>query len=152
LRREAGRFHEDLAPLGLRPLPYILHMNQTVANTRNGYKNMSNPSKAVNLKDRFAARRNHNAPADAAVERVPPAGAATTNTAAGPCLAHVGRSGPNLEPGTMRVYVTNGPRNGLNIGKKIGPCSGSRRRGCWVLFMPFIKPLMPQTHTIPGCT
>jgi len=43
----------------------------------------------------------------------------------------LGRSGPNLEPGTMRVYVTNGPRNGLNIGRKVGPCPGSRRR--WVL-------------------
>jgi len=33
----------------------------------------------------------------------------------------VGRSGPNLEPGTVPVYVTNGPRNGLNIGRKVGP-------------------------------
>jgi len=41
------------------------------------------------------------------------------------------RSGPNLEPGTIRVYVTNGPRNGLHIGRKVGPCPGSRRR--WVL-------------------
>jgi len=31
----------------------------------------------------------------------------------------------------MRGYVTNGPRNGLNIGRKVGPCPGSRRR--WVL-------------------
>jgi len=31
----------------------------------------------------------------------------------------------------MRVYVTNGPRNGLNIGRKVGPCPGNRRR--WVL-------------------
>jgi len=30
----------------------------------------------------------------------------------------------------MRVYVTNGPRNGLHIGGKVGPCPGSRRR--WV--------------------
>jgi len=43
----------------------------------------------------------------------------------------LGRSGPNLKPGTMRLYVTNGPRNGLNIGRKVGPCPGSRRR--WVL-------------------
>ena len=43
----------------------------------------------------------------------------------------IGRSGPNLEPGTMRVYVTNGPRNGLDIGTKVGPCPGSKRR--WVL-------------------
>ena len=42
----------------------------------------------------------------------------------------LGRSGPNLEPGTMRVYL-NGLRNGLNIGGKVGPCRGSRRR--WVL-------------------
>jgi len=33
----------------------------------------------------------------------------------------IGRLGPNLEPGTMRVYATNGPRNGLNIGGKVGP-------------------------------
>ena len=43
----------------------------------------------------------------------------------------VGRSGPNLEPGTMRVYVTNGPPNGLNIDRMVGPCPGSRR--WWVL-------------------
>jgi len=48
------------------------------------------------------------------------------------CSSSLGRLGPiNLEPGTMRVYVTNGPRNGLNIGGKVGPCPGSRRR--WVL-------------------
>jgi len=41
------------------------------------------------------------------------------------------RSGPNLEPGTMRVYVANSSRNGLNIGRKVGPCPGTRRR--WVL-------------------
>jgi len=41
------------------------------------------------------------------------------------------RSGPNLEPGKMRVYVTNGLQNGLKIGRNVGPCSGSRRR--WVL-------------------
>jgi len=45
--------------------------------------------------------------------------------------AQVRRSGPNLESGTMRVYITNGPRNGLNIGRKVSPCPGSRRR--WVL-------------------
>jgi len=22
--------------------------------------------------------------------------------------------------------------------------------GCWVVLMPFLKPLMPQTHTVPG--
>jgi len=43
----------------------------------------------------------------------------------------LGRSGPNLEPGTMRVYAFNVPRNGLNIGRKVGPCPESRRR--WVL-------------------
>ena len=47
-----------------------------------------------------------------------------------PQRTHLGRSVPNLEPGTMRVYITNGPRNGLNIGRKVGPCPGSRRR--WV--------------------
>jgi len=31
----------------------------------------------------------------------------------------------------MRAYVTNGPRNGLHIDRKVGPCPGSRRR--WVL-------------------
>jgi len=41
------------------------------------------------------------------------------------------RWGLNLEPETMRVDVTNGRRNGLNIGRKVGPCPGSRRR--WVL-------------------
>jgi len=46
-------------------------------------------------------------------------------------LTYVERSGPNLKPGTMRVYVTDGPRNVLNIGRKVGPCPGCRRR--WVL-------------------
>jgi len=31
----------------------------------------------------------------------------------------------------MRVNVTNGRRDGLNIGRKVGPCPGSRQR--WVL-------------------
>ena len=31
---------------------------------------------------------------------------------------YIGRPGPNLEPGTKRVYATDGPRNGFNIGKK----------------------------------
>ena len=44
---------------------------------------------------------------------------------------YLGRSGPNLEPGTMRVHVTNGPQNGLNIGRKVGPRPESWRR--WVL-------------------
>ena len=43
----------------------------------------------------------------------------------------LGRSGPNLEPGTMRDYVKNGPRNGLDSAGRVGPCPGSRRR--WVL-------------------
>jgi len=43
----------------------------------------------------------------------------------------VGRAGPDLEPGTVRGYVTNGPRNGLNIGGKVGSSPGGRRR--WVL-------------------
>jgi len=46
-------------------------------------------------------------------------------------LGGIGRSGPYLEPGTMRVHVTNGPRNGFNIGRKVGPCPRNRRR--WVL-------------------
>jgi len=50
----------------------------------------------------------------------------------------------------MRVYVTNGPRNGLDIGRKVDPCFGSGDSGCWAVFMPFLKPLMPQTHTVPG--
>ena len=65
-------------------------------------------------------------------------------------LSWLGRSGPNLEPGTMRVYVTNGQRNGSNIGRKAGPCPGSQRR--WVLgsVHAFFKPFMPQTHIVPG--
>jgi len=31
----------------------------------------------------------------------------------------------------MRGYISNGPQNGLNIGRKVGLCPGSRRR--WVL-------------------
>jgi len=56
----------------------------------------------------------------------------------------------NLEPGTMRVYVTNGPRNGLNIGGNVGPCPGTGDGGCWVVYMAFLRPLMTQTHTVPG--
>jgi len=44
---------------------------------------------------------------------------------------YLGRSGPNLKPGTMRVYVTSGWQNGLNIDRKVGLCPGSRRR--WAL-------------------
>ena len=44
------------------------------------------------------------------------------------CL--LGRSGLNLEPGTMRVNVTNGPRNGLNIGRKVGPALKAGGGGC----------------------
>jgi len=40
----------------------------------------------------------------------------------------VGRPGANLELGTMRVNVTNGRRDGLSIGRKVGPCLGNRRR------------------------
>jgi len=52
----------------------------------------------------------------------------------------------------MRVYVTNGPRNGLKIGGRVGPCPALEAGGggCWVVFMPFLEPLMPQTHTVPG--
>jgi len=39
-------------------------------------------------------------------------------------------SGPNLEPWTLRVNVTNGLRNSQNIGRRVGPCPGNRRR--WV--------------------
>jgi len=59
---------------------------------------------------------------------------------------NVGRSGPNLEPGTMRVYVTNGPRNGLDIGRKVGPCPGSRRR--WVLGS--VDACSQAVNTVPG--
>ena len=43
----------------------------------------------------------------------------------------LGRSDPHLEPGMMRVYVTNGMRNCLNIGRRVGPCPRTHRR--WVL-------------------
>jgi len=46
------------------------------------------------------------------------------------------RAGPNLEPGTVRVYVTNGRRNGLNIARKVGPSPGNRRR--WVMGSVYI--------------
>ena len=44
----------------------------------------------------------------------------------------LGRAVPNLAPRTMRVSMTNGRRNGLNFGRKVDPCPGSRRRwGVW---------------------
>jgi len=62
----------------------------------------------------------------------------------------VGRSGPNLEPGTMRVYVTDGPRNaGTLVGRSV-PALEAGDGGCSVVCMPFLKPCMPQTHTVPG--
>jgi len=59
----------------------------------------------------------------------------------------VGRSGPNLEPGTMLVDVTNGPRNGLHIGRKVGPCPGSRRR--WVLGN--VHAVLQASHAASTC-
>jgi len=59
----------------------------------------------------------------------------------------VGRSDPNLEHGTMRVCVTNGPRNGLNIGRRVGLRPGSRRR--WVfglVCMPFLSSRASRKH------
>jgi len=47
-----------------------------------------------------------------------------------PRIQHAGL-GPNLEPGTVRVYVIHGSQNGLNIGRTVGPCTITRRR--WVL-------------------
>ena len=60
------------------------------------------------------------------------------------------RPGPKLEPGTVVVYVINASRNGLNIGRKVGPCPGSRR--WWVLGSAHacFKLFMTQTHTVPG--
>ena len=43
----------------------------------------------------------------------------------------LGMSDSNMEPGTMRVYVTHGPRIGFNIGGKVGPCPGTGAGGCW---------------------
>jgi len=40
-----------------------------------------------------------------------------------------GRSGPNLEPGTVGVYVNNGSQNGLTIRRKVGPCPGTGEGG-----------------------
>ena len=34
----------------------------------------------------------------------------------------LGRSGPNLEPGTVVICVINGSRNGLNMERKVGLC------------------------------
>jgi len=51
----------------------------------------------------------------------------------------------------MRVHVTNGARNGLNIGRKVGPCPGGRGR--WVLGRgcAFSQALYAEnTHTVPG--
>jgi len=62
----------------------------------------------------------------------------------------VGRSGPNLEPGTMRVYVSNGRRNGLEIGWKVGLYPGGRKR--WVLgsIHAFFQAVHAANHTVPG--
>ena len=60
-----------------------------------------------------------------------------------PRLIQLGRSGPNLEPRSVRAYVINGARNGLHIDGKVGPCPRTRRRWVWVVFMPCLKPLMP---------
>jgi len=50
----------------------------------------------------------------------------------------------------MHGYVTKGPQNGLNIGRKVGPCPEAEDGGCEVVVVPFLKPCMPQTHTVPG--
>jgi len=43
----------------------------------------------------------------------------------GPRHEWLGRSGPNLQPGTVRVYIINGSRNGLSTTKH-PPSLGSR--------------------------
>ena len=50
----------------------------------------------------------------------------------------------------MRVCVPNGPRNDLDIGRRSVPALETGDGGCWIVFMPFLKPLMPQTHIVPG--
>jgi len=47
--------------------------------------------------------------------------------------------------------------DGRSSGERVNPKAAlrvkglTRDRGCWVVFMlPFLKPLMPQTHTNPG--
>jgi len=62
----------------------------------------------------------------------------------------LGRPGPNLEPGTVRVDVINGSRDGLTIGRKVGLNPRARRRWVWVVVQPFLKPSMPQTPAVPG--
>jgi len=42
----------------------------------------------------------------------------------------LGRLGPNLEPGTVVVYVINGSQNGLTISREVGPCTGTGDGGC----------------------
>jgi len=41
----------------------------------------------------------------------------------------VGRSGPNLEPGTVGDDVNTGSQNGLTISRKAGPCPGTGEGG-----------------------
>jgi len=42
----------------------------------------------------------------------------------------LGRVGPNPELGTVVVYITNGSRKGLKIGREVGPCPGTGDGDC----------------------
>jgi len=57
---------------------------------------------------------------------------------------------PNLKPGTMRAYVTNGPRNAWTLVGRSVPVLEAREGGCRVVCTPCFKPRMPQTSTVPG--
>jgi len=67
-------------------------------------------------------------------------GSQTTNS--------VGRSGPNLEPGTLVVYVIHSSQNGWTIGGKVGPCPGTGDGGREVVCKPF-RDNHPQSQ-VPG--
>jgi len=60
----------------------------------------------------------------------------------GRCLSWVESVGPDLEPGTVRVYIINGAQNGLTIVKKNGPCPGTGDGECTVVLKPLCEPFI----------
>ena len=64
--------------------------------------------------------------------------------------ATIESSGPNLEPGAVRVCVIYASRNGFNIGRKVSPCPGTggvvRVRSCASRFSNRLCRIHPPLH------
>jgi len=49
----------------------------------------------------------------------------------------------------MRVYVITARETACTFVGRMVPALEAGDGGCWAVSMPFLKPFMPQTHTVP---